>query len=187
MKKVHVMIVLAIATVSFQACKDTKSGSGSNSAINTDTATAKVSADTDDVVFAKKAAIGGMAEVAFGKLALSKTSNTRIKDFANMMVTDHSKANNELMGIAINKNITLPATVDAEHQAKMDSLNKLSGMDFDKAYAAAMVEGHQKTLALMQTETSIGKDADLRAFAAKTASTVQIHLNAINNISAGMK
>ena len=76
-----------------------------------------------------------MAEVALGKLAQQKSSNTKIKDFGAMMVTDHGKANDTLMAIAKTKNITLPAySVDAEHQAKMDSLSKLTGKDFDKAY-----------------------------------------------------
>jgi putative membrane protein len=104
-----------------------------------------------------------------------------------MMITDHGAANAELMGIAKTKNIALPATVDAEHQQKMDSLNNLTGKDFDKAYIAAMVAGHKKTLDLMQNESISGKDADLKAFAAKTAPIVRMHLAAINKLSAGMK
>jgi putative membrane protein len=191
MKNTKLMIMLAIAAASFQACKSAKSTSSSDSSTTkadsgtmTKTDTSKMVADT---AFANKAAVGGMAEVALAKLALSKTSSSKIKDFANMMITDHGKANMELDSIAKTKTVTLPATVDAEHQAKMDSLSKLSGADFNKAYVATMIEGHQKTLALMQTEASSGKDADFKAFAAKTAPTVQMHLDAINKISASMK
>src|ERR1700744_5400209 len=116
-----------------------------------------------------------MAEVALAKLALSKTTNPQIKDFATMMVTDHTKANEELAGIAKTKNITLPEAVSAEHQKKMDDLSQKSGADFDKAYVDAMVDGHKKTLSLMQDEAKNGQDADLKAFAATTASTVQMH------------
>ena len=193
MKNSKLLFVMAIAASSFQACKSGKTTSTSDSTTTktdstsvsaTKTDTAKVVADT---MFASKAAIGGMAEVALGKLALTKTSSAKIKDFANMMVTDHGKANAELASIAKGKNITLPATVDAGHQVKMDSLSKLSGKDFDKAYVAAMIEGHQKTLALMQSEASSGSDADFKAFAAKTAPTVQMHLDAINKINGDMK
>jgi putative membrane protein len=193
MKKLNLIIAVAIAATSFQACKGSKSGSSTDSTTTTKTDSTTVSTKTDsskmvaDTMFANKAAIGGMAEVALGKLALSKTSSSKIKGFANMMVTDHSKANDELMAIAKGKNVMLPATVDAEHQAKMDSLSKLSGGDFDKAYVAAMIDGHKKTLALMQTEASSGTDADFKAFAAKTAPVVQMHLDAINKISASMK
>jgi putative membrane protein len=144
-------------------------------------------ASNPDSTFANKAAIGGMAEVALGKLAASKTTNAKIKDFADMMVTDHSKANDELMGIAKTKNMMLPMNVDADHQKKMDDLSAKTGTDFDKAYVDAMIDGHKKTLDLMNDEAKDGKDADLKAFAAKTAPVVQKHLDAIKQIHDSMK
>src|ERR1700750_408073 len=100
MKKIYLLSV-ASAALLFAAC------SGSNKSAATDSTTVKtdsttVSAKTDsssmmsDTTFASKAAVGGMAEVALGKMALSKTSNAQIKSFANMMVMDHGKANEEL-------------------------------------------------------------------------------------------
>ena len=104
-----------------------------------------------------------------------------------MMVKDHSKANDELMAIAKAKNITLPAAPDADHQKKLDDLSKLSGKDFDKAYVDAMVDGHKKTLDLMNMAAKDCKDSELKAFAAKTAPVVQMHLDAINKIHDSMK
>ena len=104
-----------------------------------------------------------------------------------MMITDHGKANDELKAIATAKNITLPDSVDSDHQKKMADLSKKSGADFDKAYVDAMVDGHKKTLDLMKDAAKNCKDADLKAFAAKTAPTVQMHLDAINKIKDGMK
>lgn len=140
-----------------------------------------------DTTFAAKAAVGGMAEVALGKMAASKGADSKVKDFGKMMVMDHGKANNELMGIAKAKNIMLPAGLDAEHQAKSDSLSKLSGKDFDMVYVNAMIDGHKKTLALMQSEANNGKDAELKAFAAKTAPVVQMHLTEIMKIYDSLK
>jgi putative membrane protein len=128
-----------------------------------------------------------MAEVALGKLALTKTSDAAIKDFAAMMVTDHGKANTELMGIAKTKNITLPTEPDSSHIKKMNELSKLTGKDFDKAYVDAMVDGHKKTLDLMNDEAKDGKDADLKAFAAKTAPTVKMHYEMVTKIKDGKK
>jgi putative membrane protein len=195
MKKISYMFVVAIAALAIGGCnsqpKDaTQSADSLNKTKDTTTnaaATGGVAVTSDDAKFATKAADGGMAEVALGKLALSKTTNAQIKDFAQMMVTDHSKANNELDSIAKVKNITLPTAVSAEHQKKMDDLSQKTGTDFDKAYVDAMVDGHKKTLSLMQDEAKNGKDADLTAFASKTAVTVQMHLDAINKIHASMK
>jgi putative membrane protein len=178
-----------------QACSGSKASSPSDSSATTSdssqTSTVKANSSATglvaDTAFASKAAISGMAEVALGKMASEKGTDPKVKDFGKMMMMDHGKANAELMGIAKSKNITLPAGVDAEHQAKSDSLSKLSGKDFDKGYVQVMIEGHQKTLALMQSEASGGQDPQLKAFAAKTAPVVQMHLTEITKIQSGLK
>jgi len=195
MKKISYVFIVALAALAIGGCNSTpkdstQSADSLNKTKDTTTnvaATGGIAATSDDAKFATKAADGGMAEVALGKLALSKTTNPQIKDFAQMMVRDHSKANAELDSIAKVKNITLPVAVSAEHQKKMDELSQKTGADFDKAYVDAMVEGHKKTLTLMQDEAKNGKDADLTAFASKTAVIVQMHLDAINKIHNSMK
>jgi putative membrane protein len=193
MKKIHLLMTAAVIAGLLQACSGSKSSSGSDSSsVKTDSSTTVVKTDSSatmmaDTTFASKAAVGGMAEVALGKMAAFKGTDKQVKDFGNMMVMDHGKANAELMSIAKAKNITLPAGLDTEHQAKSDSLSKLSGADFDKAYVAAMIEGHKKTLALMQSEASNGKDAELKAFASKTAPVVQMHLDHITKIQGNLK
>lgn len=195
MKKIKLLMLTAAAAGLLQACTGTKTSSGTDSNTtqrDTNQTRAMVGPDTSsksmpDTTFAGKAAVGGMAEVALGKMAAMKGASKDVKDFGNMMVMDHGKANDELKAIAQKKSMMLPASLDAEHQAKSDSLSKLSGAAFDKAYVAAMVEGHQKTLALMQAEAASGKDAELKAFAAKTAPVVKHHLDEITKIQAAMK
>lgn len=187
--------VMAVSALAFQACnggnKDAKESADSlNMAKDTTTntaATGGIAVDEADAKFTTEAAVGGMAEVEFGKLALEKSSNPQVKEFATMMVKDHGMANTELMAIAKQKNITLPSTVDDEHKKKMEDLSKKTGTDFDKAYVSAMVDGHKSTLKLMEDESKDGKDADLKAFATKTAPIVQSHLQMINKINDSMK
>ncbi|KQS34500.1 DUF4142 domain-containing protein [Pedobacter sp. Leaf194] len=195
MKKLLYTGMLATSLLAFQACnsgsKDAKENADSiNKSKDTTTNTAStggIAVEEADAKFATDAANGGLAEVALGKLALEKTTNASVKEFANMMVNDHGKANEELMSIAATKNITLPADVDAEHKKKADDLSKKTGKDFDKDYVDAMVDGHKKTLKLMQDEAKDGKDTELKAFAAKTAPIVQAHLDMINKINDSMK
>jgi putative membrane protein len=195
MKKLAYLLMIAGSTLAIQSCnhpaKDAKASADSLNKTKDTTSnamnTGSIAVNSDDAKFATAAANGGMAEVALGKLALTKTSNGSIKDFANMMVTDHGKANNELMTIAKAKNITLPTEPDSTHLKKMDELGKKTGSDFDKAYVSAMIDGHKKTLDLMNNEAKNGSDTTLKAFAAKTAPVVQMHLDAINKIHDKMK
>jgi putative membrane protein len=129
-----------------------------------------------DTAFAKEAAVGGMAEVELGNLAKEKAADADVKQFGDRMVTDHSKANDELKQWAQQKSITLPTTLDAKHTATRDRLSKLSGAAFDKAYMREMLTDHQHDVAAFTKESKSGTDADLKSWAAKTLPTLQDHL-----------
>lgn len=193
MKKINALLLTLAAAGLLQACSGNKTcGSDSSAASNDSSQSTVVPADSSaqvlaDTAFAAKAAVGGMAEVAMGKMAAAKGTDSKVKNFGKMMVMDHGRANAELMAIAKGKNIALPAGLDAEHQAKSDSLSKLRGKAFDKAYVDAMIDGHKKTLALMQAEASNGKDAELKTFVGKTAPVVQHHLEEILKIHDDLK
>jgi putative membrane protein len=129
-----------------------------------------------DETFASEAAIAGMAEVELGKMATQQGSHAKVKSFGQQMVADHSKAGDELKGIAKSKGMTLPTSLDPMHQATRDRLAKLSGSEFDRAYMDAMVMGHQTVAKNVMTEANSGSDPQLKAFAAKILPTVQSHL-----------
>jgi putative membrane protein len=129
-----------------------------------------------DQAFVTKAAQGGMAEVELGKLAQQKASSPEVKNFAQRMVDDHSKANDELKSIAEKKNITIPTAIDSKDKAEYNRLSKLSGTAFDRAYMDAMLKDHRTDVSEFQYEARAGQDADVRGFASKTLPTLQEHL-----------
>jgi putative membrane protein len=129
-----------------------------------------------DTTFVTKAARGGMAEVELGKLATEKASSDQVKQFGQRMVDDHSRTNDDLKAIAQQKNITLPSELDAKDKALRDRLIKLSGPAFDRAYMQAMLSDHRKDVNEFRMKSKAGKDADIKAFAAKTLPTLEDHL-----------
>jgi putative membrane protein len=141
-------------------------------------------AQSADHPFAREAAMGGMAEVDLGNLAKEKASNADVKQFAARMVTDHSKANEELKQWAQRKKVTLPAATDAKHKATHDRLAKLSGDAFEKAYMSDMLTDHQHDVAAFKREAESGKDAELKAWAAKTLPTLEDHLKIAQDTAA---
>jgi putative membrane protein len=133
-----------------------------------------------DTMFVNQAAKGGMMEVAKGKLAAQKASRDDVKQFAQRMVDDHTKAGDELKSVASGKNITLPPDQpSAQDQAMLDKMGKMDGAAFDRAYIADQVKDHEKTIALFEKEARNGKDAELKAFAEKTLPTLKDHLTAV--------
>lgn len=138
-----------------------------------------------DRTFIMKASQGGMTEVALGKVAQSKASAANVKEFGGHMVADHSAANAKLLAVAKEKGVSVPDSLDAKHQAMVDSMSKLSGQSFDKAYVDNMVKAHERDTAAFQKEANSTRDPDLKAFANDTLQTVKSHLAMIKQIQSG--
>jgi putative membrane protein len=193
MKKLNLIVMIAVSGLMFQACNNTKKDStASADSVNkvkdtTTNGSTGIAVTADDSKFAVAAANGGMTEIALSKLAAAKTASATIKDFANMMVMDHSKAGDELKAIAKVKNITLPDSINADSKKAVDEMSKKTGHDFDKAYVNKMVDDHKATVSMFEDESKKVKDADLKSFVDKTLPTIKGHLNNINSIKSTMK
>lgn len=128
-----------------------------------------------DQGFLNEAASGGMMEVELGRYAQENAVNTRVKNFGAMMVRDHSKANEELKSLASSKSLTLPSSMDEKHMNKVNELKGKTGADFDKEYMKEMVDDHEKDVDEFRKQSENAKDADIKAFAAKTLPILQTH------------
>jgi len=125
--------------------------------------------------FVESAAQGGITEVEAGKLALEKSSSADVKTFAQHMITDHTKANQELMTLAKKLDIEVPDDAALTDKAKKAIL-EMRDESFDKAYANNQVDAHEKTVALFKKEAESSDNAELKAFATKTLPTLEAHL-----------
>lgn len=141
--------------------------------------------DTATLNFIKTAGTAGIKEVKAGKLAASKSANSEVKSFANQMVADHTKANDQLMQLIKSKNWNIAPPSDAETNPDA-MLTGASGSAFDKAYVSMMVQDHQKAVALFENAANTGQDPDIKAFAKQTLPTLQQHLASIQSIAAKM-
>jgi putative membrane protein len=136
-----------------------------------------------DGMFMREAAMSSMAEVAHGQLATKNASAETVKTFAQRMVGDHTKANEELRGLASQTKVNLPTELDQKHQAMQDKLAKMKGDAFDKAYMQHMVTAHEQAVSLFQRESKSGKDAQAKAWATKTLPVLQEHLKMAKEVS----
>lgn len=141
----------------------------------------------DDADFAVEAANGGMMEVQLGTLAAAKASSPQVKQFGQMMVEDHSKGNNQLKGLASQKNISLPTAMDDAHQRKYDNLQEKSGDDFDTEYMDLMVKDHKEDIDKFEKEAEDGKDPEVKAWASATVPVLRHHLEEAQRIQDALK
>ncbi len=141
-----------------------------------------------DQKFMMMAATGGMAEVEMARLALQKSSNDSVKQYAQKMIDDHTMAGDELKQLASTKGVMLPMQADAKQMAMMAKMQKLSGAEFDMMYVKeAGVKSHQDMEKMFMKESMSGKDMDAKAWAAKTLPTVRMHLQMARDMMMNMK
>ncbi len=131
-------------------------------------------AASDD--FVEDASAKGVAEVEAGKLALEKGTAADVKTFADMMVKDHTAANQKLKALADKKNIDVSDDAELLDKAKAMILELRSAKSFDQAYANNQVKAHEATIEIFEDEIKNGEDAELKAFATETLPKLKAHL-----------
>ena len=142
---------------------------------------------SSDRNFLMKAAQGGMAEVELGQIASQRASDPQVKQFAQRMVTDHTKANDQLKQLAAAKNVQLPTEVPAAGKRERDRLSKLSGTQFDREYMSHMTSDHKKDTSLFRSAAKSARDADVKQFASTTLPTLEEHLQMAQSIAKSTK
>jgi putative membrane protein len=126
--------------------------------------------------FVTKAAQGGKMEVQLGQLAAEKARSADVKQFAERMVADHSRASQDLMQVASRAGVTPPDELSAEGQQTYDRLSKLSGAAFDREYMSHMVEHHMKDVSEFEQASNTATNPDLKSLASGTLPTLREHL-----------
>lgn len=198
MKKIFLALGIFMGVYALQSCNNGPGGEDTvDSAKNVNDSMADVSNDSvsmntmtvdkSDADFAVEAVNGGMTEIAASQLAEKNASSQQVKDYAAMIIKDHTAANDKLKGMAANKNIALPPAMSDKSQKDVNDLAKKTGKDFDKAYINKMVDDHNDAISLFKKEGDNGKDADLKNFAMQTLPTLQQHLDKAKSIKDMLK
>jgi putative membrane protein len=125
-------------------------------------------------------------EVEAGNMAQQNANSQRVKDFAAMMVRDHSQANNELKSLASSRNMMLPDSMMKKHKDHITAMSKMTGKSLDKHYMSMMLNDHKKDVSNFEKASNSAADADLKAFAAKTLPVLKMHLDSAQAINKKM-
>lgn len=132
--------------------------------------------------FVEKATEAGREEVEISKIAVERSTNPDVKKLAQMMVDDHTRANEELASIASAKGVTVKEKEKSENKwAKKDA------KDFDRDYVKKMISDHKDAIDLFSNESKNGADSDLVDFARKTLPKLQQHLEHVNELKNTVK
>jgi len=134
-----------------------------------------------DDSFLKQAMQGDMAEVQMGQLAQQKGANDKVKQFGQMLESDHSQNLEKAKSVAQEIGMTPPESVNAEQKATYDKLSKLTGQGFDKEFAQHMVQDHRKDISKFEQQSK--KSGSVANFAQETLPVLKKHLEMAESLS----
>jgi putative membrane protein len=129
-----------------------------------------------DRMFVTKAMQGSMAEVQLGQLTLQKSNNQQVKEFAQRMIDDHTKLNEQMKPVAQQLGVAPPNQVSKNDRKTMAKLQALSGPAYDQAYIKDMVKDHKQDLNDFQMEASSGQDQTVKDAATQGSKVIAQHL-----------
>ena len=115
-------------------------------------------------------------ERSLGRIVLAKSQNKDVRDYAQMLVDDHTKALQDLVDLMEKKGISerngLP---EVKHEAE-SKLMGLSGPAFDHKFADHMVADHDQEISKFRQEARMADDKDLKDYVLKMIPILEKHL-----------
>jgi putative membrane protein len=130
----------------------------------------------DEQTFIQKAAISDQTEIKLSRLASERASIPEIKQFAQTMVTDHTKSTSLLKPIAVDHSVVLSENPEPQADENFKRLEELSGAAFDRTYIEIMVTDHEEMLHAFEVEAAKAADSKLKDFIATVQPVVAHHL-----------
>ena len=140
---------------------------------------------TSDQAFLDLVAQTDMTEAHLGQLAQDNASSQAVKDYANMLVTDHTADYKQISQMAGKAGLTVPKGLDEKHDKMIAPFEKLKGAAFDRRYIRTMVAGHEAAIAAYNKESRDGQNADLKTYATQTLPTLEKHETGAKDLMKG--
>jgi putative membrane protein len=137
----------------------------------------------EDKAFVRKALQGGMTEVQLGQLALQKSSNADVKQFAQKMIDDHTKLGDEMKQVGQQIGVKAPDSPSSKDKSAMAKMQALNGDDFDKAYIKDMVKDHQQDAKDFKQEAQTTTNTALKTVVVQGQQVIDEHLQMIQQIA----
>jgi putative membrane protein len=135
-------------------------------------------------LFMKKAIQGNIAEIKEGELAERKGATEGVRRFGEVLVHDHSQANQKAMAAASSMGVTPPAEPNAKQQQEYQHLAALSGKEFDQAFVKAEVKGHRKNIAEYKQEAD-APNSPASSYASASLPVLHKHLRIAESLQRG--
>jgi len=144
---------------------------------------AEPSSQTTD--FVRDASTGNKFEIDSSKLAIKKTSAKEVRNFAEMMVADHTQIGDQLKKALASSGTGLSPTdkLSGEPQKTLDELTAAPASSFDNLYVQAQSKAHDDAVSAFSQYVENGDNISLRKFASDTLPTLKKHQEMVHTLT----
>jgi len=177
------VLALFIVTLALSSCAKRTDETTTTSTTTTPETTQTAAATPTDAEIAATVVAANDTDIENGKLALEKSKNADVKQFANEMIAAHTQLNQQGSALLTKLGVT-PAdnptstSIKTGGESSRATLKGLSGADFDKAYVNAEVDLHQSVLdQLDNTLIPSAQNAELKSLLEQARPTISAHLD----------
>jgi putative membrane protein len=139
-----------------------------------------------DSDFLREANTGNLKEVEMARVAVRQTTNEKVRSFAQRMIDDHTKMNQELTQLAREKGLNLGEQLPQEARSDINRIGNVNGADFDRQYVKEMVQDHEKDADAFDRQARTGEDASVRSLASRCLPTIREHLRMAKDLDTNM-
>jgi putative membrane protein len=137
--------------------------------------------------FLTEAIRGNVAEAKLGQLAAERAQSLRVRQYGEMLRKDHTQSLQKASGLADEIDVPAASELSARQQKEFESLQKLSGEEFDTTFLSQMVRDHQENIAKFSAQAQDGSNPEVVAFAKQTLPTLQAHLEHAQSVQSDLE
>jgi putative membrane protein len=184
MKTINLLKSIALAAVMLTSCQSNNKEQEENSSEIAKEHNDMVLADKDDekdADFVVNAIAANLSEINMAKLALTKSTNSEVKEIAGTLEADHTKVLSSLKGYAATNGLSTPTTETPEATEDRNNLAEKTGEDFDKKWCEKMQDNHNKSIRAFESRMNKTEDVALKDLIARTLPDLKNHLVMLKN------
>lgn len=153
---------------------DTSSGQSTTGEASGKDSSGTTSSDDE---FIKDQVAGNYDEIGLAKIASKKASAKELKQIADYLVSDHSKALDKLKKMATNKKLTVATAASDDANKTVSTLENKTAGEFDKAWCETLIDKHKSTISKYESKAASVTDDQLKAFVNETLPKLRMHLD----------
>ncbi|HEX8323168.1 MAG TPA: DUF4142 domain-containing protein [Tepidisphaeraceae bacterium] len=131
--------------------------------------------ESHDAKFALMAGVGNMAEIEMSRMVAAQATDPKVKAVAEMMVKEHTMAQEKLMPIGQKLGVTYPTSLPMMKQQEAAYIAALPVDKMEKAYLSHMRADHLMTINNYTDHLPMIQDSDLKAYATEVLPKVRAH------------